>query len=270
MESKRDWRINQPLILKVAAMFVAAPRYVGLMLFLSGFVFSGTFLDALHVAEAVAGVALAVLEGFALAYILSRRQLGFSDIDKKFIVAVVGVLLILLPLCAAPYLLYLFDGSRLFEGSTTNFVMLVKQAGLGVAILKFCWAAATASMPILIIVGVALVEKDPVDVQLLNAERKALLQQRLAEIEAETEQKVLHFKLLAQQARTERKQRTQQAATESGQPQQDANKAFLCRLCGNSFDSAKALAGHTGHCKARTETGVANKRLERNGTGAQQ
>lgn len=241
MESKRDWRINQPLILKVAAMFVAAPRYVGLMLFLSGFVFSGTFLDALHVAEAVAGLSLAVLEGFALAYILSRRQLGFSSTDKKFIVAVVAVLLIMLPLCAAPYLLNLFDGSQLFA----------PVPGTLVAVFKFAWAAATASMPILIIVGVALVEKDPVDVQLLNAEREALLKQRLAEIEAETEQKVLHFRLLAQQARTDHRTKTQQVATEAEQAQQAASKTFVCSNCGSAFESAKGLAGHTGHCKAK-------------------
>lgn len=233
-------KINQPSILKVAAMLVAAPRYVGLMLFLSGFVFSGSLLTALHIAEGVAGLSLAVLEGFALAYILSRRQLGFSRGDKAMVLTVVAVLLVLLPLCATPYLLFLFDGSRLFVAQQNSFVADV---------FKFCWAAATASMPILIIVGVALVEKDPVDVQLLNAERQALLQQRLAEVEAETEQKVLHFKMLAQQARAGHKAKQQQIEKDV---EQNLNKGFVCDYCNAAFETQKGLSGHIGHCKART------------------
>jgi len=220
-------------------MLVAAPRYVGLMLFLSGFMFNGWLLSALHIAEGVAGLSLAVLEGFALAYILSRRQLDFSRADKAMVLTVVAVLLVLLPLCATPYLLYLFDGSRLFVAQQNSFV---------VDVLKFCWAAATASMPILIIVGVALVEKDPVDVQILNAERQALLQQRLAEVEAETEQKVLHFKLLAQQARAGHRTKQQQIEKDV---EQNLNKAFVCEYCGAAFEQQKGLSGHIGHCKAR-------------------
>lgn len=230
---------NQALVLKVAAMLVAAPRYVGLMLFLSGFVFEGLLLDALHIAEGVAGLSLAVLEGFALAYILSRRQLGFSSFDKKILLIVVSILLLLLPIVATPYLLYLFDGSKLFVAEQNNVVL---------NIFKFLWAAATASMPILIIVGVALVEKDPIDVQLLNAEREALLKQRLAEIEAETEQKVLHFKLLAQQAKTEHKTKVQQVEKEA---EQTINRDFVCDYCGSAFETQKGLAGHTGHCKVK-------------------
>jgi hypothetical protein len=121
--------MRQANLLKIAAMLVAAPRYVGLMLYLSGFEFTGWFLTALHVAEGVAGLSLAVLEGFALAYILSRRQLGFSRADKTLVLSVVGLLLLLLPLCATPYLLYLFDGSRLFAPQQNGFV--------GPVLLKF-------------------------------------------------------------------------------------------------------------------------------------
>lgn len=230
---------NQPTLLKIAAMLVAAPRYVGLMLFLSGFVFNGWLLDALHVAEGVAGLSLAILEGFALAYILSRRQLGFSKFDKGLLLAVVAILLVLLPLCATPYLLFLFDGSKLFAPEQTRFV---------VSLLKFCWAAATASMPILIVVGVALVEKDPVDVEILNAERQALLQQRLAEIEADTEQRVLHFRLLAQQARAGHKASQQRIEKDV---EQNLSKDFVCLACGAAYETQKALSGHAGHCKAR-------------------
>lgn len=244
---------NQPLVLKVAAMLVAAPRYVGLMLFLSGFVFEGKLLTALHVAEGVAGLSLAVLEGFALAYILSRRQLNFSSTDKVLILCVVAVLLLLLPLVATPYLLYLFDGSRLFVAEQDSFVLNA---------FKFVWAAATASMPVLIVVGVALVEKDPVDVQLLNAEREALLKQRLAEVEAETEQKVLHFKLLAQQARVEHKAKAQQSEREA---EQSLSKDFVCELCGSAFESSRALAGHTGHCRARANGVVYSQSARRLG-----
>ena len=231
--------MKQANLLKIAAMLVAAPRYIGLMLFLSGFVFTGWLLDALHVAEGIAGLSLAVLEGFALAYILSRRQLGFSKGDKIAVFAVVAVLLVLLPVCAAPYLLYLFDGTQLFAAQHSGPVQDV---------FKFVWATATASMPILIIVGVALVEKDPTDVAILNAEREATKQQTLSRIEAETEQTLLQYELQAQQARSEHRVRKQQV---KDQAEQDVNKTFICDYCGQGFESTKALAGHTGHCKAR-------------------
>ncbi len=248
---------NQASILKVAAMFVAAPRYVGLMLFLFGFVFEGWLLSALHIAEGVAGLSLAVLEGFALAYILSRRQLGFSKADKIAVVAVVAVLLVLLPLCATPYLLWLFDGTQIFGA---------KQAGFVAGGFKFVWATATASMPILIVVGVALIEKDPVDVQILNAERQALLQQTLSKIEAETEQVTLQYKLLAQQAKAEHKVEKQQLEQ---QAEQNANKEFVCDYCGAGFESNKALAGHTGHCRAR-QNGKVKRETASNHKGVQQ
>jgi hypothetical protein len=226
-------------LLKIAAMVVAAPRYVGLMLYLSGFVFTGWFLNALHIFEGVAGLSLAVLEGFALSYILSRRQLGFSRGDKAAITGVVAVLLVLLPVCATPYLVNLFDGTQVFVAQQNDFV---------VALLKFCWAAATASMPILIIIGVALVEKDPVDVQILNAERQALLQQTLARIEAETEQITLSYKLTSKQTRTQHKTQEQHLEQEA---LQNVNKNFLCTCCGAAFETQKGLAGHTSHCKAK-------------------
>jgi hypothetical protein len=229
-----------PTLLKIAAMLVAAPRYVGLMLFLSGFVFNGWFLNALHIAEGVAGLALATLEGFALAYILSRRQLGFSSGDKRAIVAVVGGLLVLLPLCATPYLVSLFDGTQVFATQQNDFAL---------SLLKFCWVAGTASMPILIIIGVALVEKDPVDVQILNAERQALLQQTLARIEAETEQITLQYKLQGKQARTLHKAQEQHLEEEA---LQNVSKKFVCDTCGAAFETQKGLSGHTGHCKAKT------------------
>lgn len=239
-------KTNQSTILKVAAMLVAAPRYVGLMLYLSGFVFSGWLLDALHVAEGVAGLSLAVLEGFALAYILSRRQLGFSKADKAMVLCVVAGLLALLPLVATPYLLSLYDGTQVFTG-------------FAAPVLKFAWATATASMPVLIVVGVALVEKDPVDVEILKAERQALLKQTLSKIEAETkqalsrieaetEQTVLQYKLQAQQTRADHKLKQQQVEQEV---EQTVSKDFACDYCGAAFDSARALAGHKGHCKAK-------------------
>jgi len=233
-------KINQASLLKFFAMLVASPRYVGLMLFLSGFVFTGRWLTVLHVFEGVAGLSLAVLEGFALAYILSRRQLGFCRADKIALFVVVGLLLLLLPLCATPYLLFLFDGTQLF---------VAQQTGSVESLLKFCWVAGSVLMPILVIVGVALVEKDPVDVGILNAERQALLQQTLSRIEAETEQIVLQYKLLAQQARTEHRTKEQHIEKRA---EQNINKDFVCDVCGAAFESTKALAGHTGHCRSRT------------------
>jgi len=237
----RSNRLDQASLLKIAAMLVATPRYVGLMLYLSGFVFSGMFLSVLHIAEGVAGLSLAVLEGFALAYILSRRHLGFSRFDKIFVYVVVGFLLVLLPLCATPYLWALFNGSSLFTDSTSFW------GGL----FKFVWVAATASMPILIIIGVALVEKDPTDIAISLAEREATKQQTIAKIEAETEQALLQYKLQAKQIRTEHKQPTKQRQQKIKQEEQQGD--FVCDYCGKNFASVKALAGHTGHCKVRAK-----------------
>lgn len=241
-------KIDTPKALKVAAMVTATPRYVGLMLYISGFVFSGWLLDAMHIAEAMAGLSLAVLEGFALSYILSRRQLGFAQMDKILVYVVVGILLILLPVCAGPYLWYLFNGSSIFASEQTSFV---------VALLKFIWIAATASMPVLIIIGVALVEKDPTDVAISLAEReaekektlariRAEAEQFVAETEARTEQILLEHKLSAKQTKAEYKQKEQRV-------EQEEQKDFACEYCGSAFSSIKALNGHLGHCKAKPE-----------------
>lgn len=170
---------------------MAFPRYVGLMLFISNFEFVGWALTGVHILEGFAGFALAVLEGFAISYILSRRQLGFSKADTWAIIAVTAILLILLPLCATPYLIFLFDGTTLFD--VDNIFM------------KFIWIAATASMPVFIIVGVALVEKDPVDVTIMNAQRKAELKKTLAKLGAETEEIVLEYNLRKTQLRKDYK-----------------------------------------------------------------
>lgn len=248
MKNKTD----QATLLKIAAMLVATPRYVGLMLYLSGFVFSGLFLSALHIAEGVAGLSLAVLEGFALAYILSRRHLGFSRLDKAFVYLVVGALLVLLPLCATPYLWALFNGSSLFADST----------GFWDSFFKFVWVAATASMPILIIIGVALVEKDPTDIAISLAEREATKQQTIAKIEAETEQALLEYKLLARQAKASHKQQVEQVQQQAEQPeQQTLQNDFVCDYCGSAFGSVKALAGHSGHCKERAVAMNGNRRV---------
>ncbi len=243
--------------LKTAAMFVAIPRYVGLFLFLSGFVFEGYVLTALHVMEGVAGLSLAVLEGFALSYILSRRQLGFSRTDKRMLLFVVVVLLVLLPVGVAPYLLFLFDGTNVFAQSVSA-AAIVAQASAPWG-WKFVWAAAVASMNIWVIVGVSLVEKDPVDVQIMRAQREAELEQTLSRIraetqqavsriEAETEQTLLQYRLQAQQARAEHRAEKQHIETRA---EQSMSNPFVCDRCGRGFESSKALAGHKGHCKAK-------------------
>ena len=249
----KTFDLNTPKVLKTAAMIVAAPRYVGLMLFLSGFVFRGWLLDAMHIAEAAAGLSLAVLEGFALSYILSRRQLGFSKLDKFFVYIVVAVLLILLPLCATPYLWFLFDGTQLFVDQQNNFVA---------ALFKFIWIAATASMPILIVIGVALVEKDPTDVAISLAEREAAKQQTIARIQAEAEQYVAEVEARTEQIllehRLSAKQTKAEYRTKEQQVEQNEQKVFVCEHCNSAFSSVKTLAGHTGHCKARQELAVSS------------
>lgn len=244
----KNWKVNiTPDKLKTAAMLVAAPRYVGLLLYLAGFTFSEQALSWLHVAEGVAGLSLAVLEGFALSFILSRRQLGFSTLDKWLLYFVVGLLLVLLPVCAAPYLLFLYDGSSLFADQLGNSVHPT---------FKFIWATATASMPILIVLGVALVEKDPVDVEILNAERQALLQQTLSRIEAETEQATLRYQLEAQQARAEHRTKRQQVEEKA---ERDTSKPYVCENCGSAFEKPQGLAGHKRSCKAKAKVEQGDK-----------
>lgn len=185
-----------PRILKTAAMIVATPRYIGLMLFISGFRFSGYYLSAMHILEGLAGLALAILEGFAVTYILSRRQLGFSKTDTWLIYIVSIVLLISLPLCAGPYMEYLFDGTLMFDDTNE--------------IIKFLWIVATVSMPILIIAGVALVENDPIDVQIMKAERLAIKKKTIAQIQCEADEIALEYDLRKKAMRKDFKQQQKQ------------------------------------------------------------
>lgn len=214
---------NQGTLLKIAAMLVAIPRYVGLMLFISGFQFAGSSLIALHVAEGVAGLALAVLEGFALAYILGIYPLLESKAQQRTVLGIVLTLLITLPLCAAPYMLKLFDGSDIFAEADST-------------LLKFAWVTATLAMPMLIIAGVAVVEQHSSAVRLAKASHRADVKQQLQQIKAAPQQ--------AQAAPQQSEAAPQQA--ESAEPAE-----HICPNCGVSKPSGKSLAGHLAHCKAK-------------------
>lgn len=208
---------KQGTMLKVAAMLVAIPRYVGLMLFITGFRFEGVPLVALHIAEGVAGLSLAVLEGFAIAYIFSKFPLIQSVAQKWLLSTLVSILLIMLPLCVAPYMLELYDGTKLF-------------VELDSLLLKFTWVTATVAMPMLIIAGVALVEQNSTDYKLL----KQLHKPHAATTTATKEQAATTT--------------TTTVATIAATNTQVEPSSFTC-ACGSSFSSKQALGGHVRTCK---------------------
>lgn len=254
---------NTAAILKTSAMAVSIPRYVGILFYASGLAWVSTW-SALHIAELVAGCALALLEGFAISYMVDRVQLNTSKVEQGITILVALLLLLLLPLAAVPSMYFAYSGTHLFYASPDNAYQTVFTCG---------WLFAVAAMPILIIVGVGLTQSDPMERKLKQAEKQAETEQRIAELEAITEQRIAEMKARTQQTlltyQLENRQTKAEFKQKSGAIEQEfeqtaaTNKLFVCD-CKQTFASQKALNGHRAHCKVKSNgyqvepVGIAN------------
>lgn len=258
---------NTATILKTSAMAVSMPRYVGILFYASGFSLTSEW-GLLKVAELVAGCALALLEGFAISYMVDRVQLNTSKIEQGLIIAVACVLLLLLPLAAVPSMYFAFTSTSLFAVSQND----ISQAGF-----TCFWLFMVASIPIFIIIGVGLTQSDPMERKHRQAIKQAETEQAIARLKAETQQKVtamqaeteryiaeveaetrqvrLRYQLENKQTKAEFKQRSSKIEQDTEQAQADRSKPFAC-ACGDSFASQKALSGHMAHCKIKNNGNV--------------
>lgn len=142
---------KQSTALKVSAFIVAAPRYVGAIGMSVG-------INALEVwpfletVELASGFALALLEGFAIAYLFGcYRLLDPRSTQAKILLGLSGSLLILLPVIALPYLIGQQneqDASNLFAGNL---------------LIQSLWSFAVLLVPPMIVAGVGVAEIDEVD-----------------------------------------------------------------------------------------------------------
>lgn len=253
---------NQAKLLKVAAVAIAIPRYAGAFALSAGFTATGWLHTGFIGAEILAGVAMAVLEGFALAFILSKWRLLKAYSIEWWSLAIVSLLLALsLPLVAVPYLYFTQAGY-----SSVNEVFP------HVAIQN-TWNFIVAFVPMLIVIGVGLADVDElereqkgVDFELEVSKKRAMLEVELSKLKLEVEQaraanelQMSKLQLDIEQTRVVNELETRKlrasfklaASNVDAVAQQNLNLPFVCEYCGEAYEQERQLRGHKGHCKGR-------------------
>jgi hypothetical protein len=170
-------RINQAKILKVAAVTIAAPRYMGAFAASIG-ISAIEHYPALQTLEVLSGGAMALLEGFALAFILSKWRLLKPGSTHWYTLLVnVLILAISLPLVALPYLLIEQNGlhvAQLFEGRF---------------LLQAVWSFLVAAVPVFVVMGVGFADVDQYERQTAQAKQQAKVKQARRALRQGQEQK---------------------------------------------------------------------------------
>ena len=236
--------MKQANILKIAAVAIAIPRYAGAFALSAGFIAEGYLHTGLGVAEVVAGIAMAVLEGFALSFILSKwRLLKVGSLGWYSLLSVCLLLALSLPLVAVPYLYFMQAG---FEAVNDIFPVIWLQNG---------WNFIVAFVPMLVVIGVGLAdvnelerEQRQIDFELDVSKKRAKLEIELSQLELNVERaKVLH-ELEKKQLRA---QHEIDVSNIKANKEQKVSKAHICEYCGDAFEKQRQLNGHLAHCKTR-------------------
>jgi len=233
--------MNQANLLKVAAVTIAIPRFAGAFALSAGFVAEGSLHTGLGVAEIVAGVSMAVLEGFALAFILNKwRLLRVCSLGWYSLLAVICLLALSLPLVAIPYLYFMQAG---FSSVNALFSSVW---------LQNCWNFVVAGVPMLVVIGVGLAdvnelerEQKQIDFQLEVSKKKAMLDMEVSEIELKVEQAIVLNELGKRRLRAQYKADLSKA---EAQAKRGVSKNFVCE-CGQAFERSMQLNGHKAHCR---------------------
>jgi hypothetical protein len=207
--------MRQAQFLKVAAVSIAAPRYIGAFGASIG-VSALSKLPWLANVEMFSGGAMALLEGFALAFILGKlRLLDPASPQHKTLTRLAWAIALTLPVIGLPYLLSEQNGLTVKQ--------LFATGGLTFPLQVF-WSLVVLIVPVLVVMAVGYADID-------SFERDSLLANREAKVK---------------QVKQQIKQNQQQAKQTI---EQNLSKPFACEVCGTSFPSAKALNGHKAHCK---------------------
>ena len=220
MTNKLTW-LTSANVLKFAAVLIAAPRYVGAFGVSLG-VAATELYPALVSIELATGGAMAILEGFAIAFMVNRwAKLKQFSWQWLAIATIAIVLLFTLPLIGLPYLL------------TEQRKISTVELFTGYEALQIAWSLVVLSVPVLIIIGVALADYDTTEqaIHQLNQDSKV----KLAKLN--TKQVV---------AKPEAKPAPQPVAKPSNGKL--AKELIVCD-CGRVFDNVRGLNGHKAHCK---------------------
>lgn len=237
-------RFNQATFLKVAAVTIAVPRYAGAFALSAGFVATGYVHVGLGIAEVGAGVAMAILEGFAIAFILNKwRLLKANSVAWYALIVVTALLALSMPLIAIPYLFYYQAG---FESIDTLFSSVW---------LQNAWNFIIAGVPMLVVVGVGLAdvnelekEEQSVDFELESSRKRAELEMELSTLELQVERARVENELEKRRLRVQHKVDLSQV---EAQAEDSINKRYICPYCDVGFERVRQLNGHLGQCKAR-------------------
>lgn len=158
-------RLTQANILKFAAMAIAAPRYCGAFAAALGLV-ALTDYPWLADLEVLSGGAMALLEGFAMAFVLGKwRMLRPGSLYWSVLLSFVSLLAVTLPLVATPYLL-----------SAQN-DLSTHELFVGYVWLQILWSALVAGVPVLVIMAVGVADVDERERELTLAATHVELEQ---------------------------------------------------------------------------------------------
>jgi hypothetical protein len=139
--------MNQPTFLKISAIAVAAPRYAGALAAAVGIDAIAKY-PLLIPAEVIAGFAMAVLEGWAMAYVFGKWRLLKPCTVHWWTLLILAVLLALtLPLVSAPYLVAMQSEMTINELFNSNS-------------WQFAWSFIVAAVPVLIVMAVGVASQD--------------------------------------------------------------------------------------------------------------
>ena len=235
---------NQATFLKISAVAIAIPRYAGAFALSAGFVATGYMHIGLGIAEVLAGIAMAILEGFAIAFILNKwRLLKSNSVAWYALIVVTSLLALSMPLVAIPYLFYYQAG---FDDINALFNSIW---------LQNAWNFVVAGVPMVVVVGVGLAdvnelekEEEAIDFELESSRKRAELEMELSTLELQVERARVQNEL--EKKRLRAVYRVEASAVEA-QEQDNLNKPFVCPHCKTGFERVRQLNGHLGQCKAK-------------------
>ena len=160
--------IKQSSLLKVAAISVAAPRYMGAFGYAVGLGTIST-IPWLASAEVWSGAAMAVLEGWALAYTMGRwRLLRPGSMQWYTLLLMLMLLAATIPLIATPYLV----GEQLGLKAKALFADMPTWVQYG-------WTFIVSAVPVLIVMAVGFADVDEAEHRVAAVQRRATI--KLAE-----------------------------------------------------------------------------------------
>lgn len=246
-------KFTQASFLKFAATAVAAPRLLGWALISVGYVPAGNVLDYLHLFEAAAGIALAILEAWAISFVFAKwRLMKKSTFDFWSLTVVLGLMVLTFIFVSSPYLYFM---------QTAPVSVSAMFSPLGQpwsTVVQLLWCVASISASILVVVAVGIADYDE-----LEAERKQFsFELEKSELETKSERSkvskqvdieriraagAIEIERIKQQHRLELKR----VSSETTQRQSEIAKPFVCPFCEKGFDSQNGLNGHVGHCQAK-------------------